>query len=172
VTLNGAPTLAAARAAALADARAEADAIHGSATARASALLTATHAEASALVEHRRAAAERIAERERRERLAEARGEARAIVLRAQRTVFDAARTAAHAAARELTSDPGYRRLLARLSAEARERLASAGTAEIVAAPGGGVIAHAGSREIDYSLAAQVERCLEAMSGELEQLWR
>jgi vacuolar-type H+-ATPase subunit E/Vma4 len=165
-------TLDVAQAAALADARAQARAIRRSAAERADALIAAAHAEASALVRQRRAVAERLAEHERRERLAEARAEARTIVLRAQRTVFEAARTAAHAAAHELASDPGYRRLLAGLSAEARERLAAVGPVEVRSASGGGVIARAGSCQIDYSLAAQVERCLEAMSGELERLWR
>jgi vacuolar-type H+-ATPase subunit E/Vma4 len=169
---DGAVTLDAARTAALADARAAAGVIDRDAAQRSEALLSAARAEAAALLQRRRAAAERLAERERRQRLAEARGEARAIVLRSQQTVFEAVRTAAHAAARELVEHPGYQQLFWRLSADARERLAPAGVAEILAAPGGGVIARVGSREIDYSLDAQVERCLETMSGELARLWR
>ncbi len=165
-------TLEAARVAALADARAEADAIRRTTEERTAELLAEARAEASALIERRRAAAERLAEREGRQRLADARAESRAIVLRAQRRVLAGATAAAHAAARKLVSDPGYERLIGRLSAEARERLASIGAAEIIAAPGGGVVARAGSCEIDYSLDAQVERCLAAMPGELERLWR
>jgi len=169
---DGAVTLAVARAAALADAHAEAEVIRRAATERAADLLVAARTEADALVARRRADAERLAEREQRERLAQARAQARWIVLHAQRAVLAAAASAAHTAARELVRDPGYERLLARLSAEARERLAPTGTTEIVPAPGGGVIARAGSREIDYSLDTQVERCLEAMAGELQRLWR
>ncbi len=169
---DGPVTLAVARTAALADARAAAAVIDRDAAQRCEVMLSAARAEAAALLQRRRAAAERLAERERRQRLAEARAEARAIVLRSQQTVFEAVRTAAHAAARELLHDPGYQQLLGRLSADARKRLAPAGIAEILAAPGGGVIARAGSREIDYSLDAQVERCLGTMSGELARLWR
>jgi vacuolar-type H+-ATPase subunit E/Vma4 len=165
-------TLEAALAAALADARAEADAIRRLAEERTAELLAEARAEAATLVDRRHAEAQRLAERERMERLAEARAEARATILRAQRMVQTGAMTAAHAAARRITSTPGYERLIERLSAEARERLSSVGATEIIAAPGGGVVARAGSCEIDYSLDAQVERCLWDMQGEIERLWR
>ena len=165
-------TLPAVRNAALAVAGAEADGLRKEATARAVRLVGAARVEAASLVKERRAAAELLATRERRARVAAARAEARAIVLGAQQSVLAGASSAAHAAARELVSDPRYEHLIERLSGEVRERLGPIGTVEVTAAPGGGLLARAGNCEIDYSLDAQVDRCLEALAGELERLWR
>jgi vacuolar-type H+-ATPase subunit E/Vma4 len=165
-------TLVAVQDAALEAARADADALLSSAAERAGALLAAARSEALAMVDARSAAAERLADQERQARLAVARAEARSIVLRAQRSVLAGATAEAHAAARRLVSDPRYEPLIKRLTVEAHERLSPAGTVAIVAAPGGGLLARAGSREIDYSLDAQVDRSLETLSGELERLWQ
>jgi vacuolar-type H+-ATPase subunit E/Vma4 len=108
-----------------------------------------------------------------RERLAEARSEARRIVLRARQEVLADASRAAHMAARELVSEPAYAELMTALTAEVKERLATpAERVSVAAAPDGGLLARAGSHEIDYSLDSQVDRCMQAMSGELERLWR
>ena len=165
-------TLVAVQDAALVAARANADTLRSGAAERAGALLAAARSDALAMVDQRRAAAERLADQERQAGLAEARAEARSIVLRAQQSVLADATAEAYAAARRLVSDPRYEPLIKRLTVEARERLSPAGTVVIVAAPGGGLLARAGSREIDYSLDAQVDRSLEALSGELERLWR
>jgi hypothetical protein len=82
------------------------------------------------------------------------------------------ARRAAQAAVRRLVDDSRYEPLLERLEAEARGRLAPVGPVEISVLPEGGLVARAGSREIDYSLAAQLDRCLQAMASELDGLWR
>ena len=150
----------------------EADAIHRIAAERAEKIVAQAHAEAASAIARRCAAAERLAESEERERLAEAQSRARATVLRAQRSVLSEAHEAAHAAIRDLVGDPRLTRLLDRLVADARKRLTPAGPVQISAAPDGGFVARAGSREIDYSLAAQTNRVLEMMAGELEQLWR
>jgi hypothetical protein len=76
----------------------------------------------------------------------------------AHRTVL-AARTAARAdlsrrvaaAVEALSTDPRYPALRARLAAECRDRLGP--DAEVVEAPGGGVVGRAGSRRLDLSLA-------------------
>ena len=93
-------------------------------------------------------------------------------MLRAQRSVLVDARPAVHVAVRPLIDDPRYDRLLERLAADARERLAPVGPVQITALPEGGLVARAGSREIDYSLDAQPDRCLRAMASELGRLWR
>jgi hypothetical protein len=165
-------TLATVQDASLATASADAKAIRRAAQERAAAIIDQARAEAAALIAARRAAAARLADLEARERLAEARGEARAIVLRAQRSVLVGARSAVHAAARRLVDDSRYDRLIERLAVEARERLAPAGPVQIVRLAQGGLVARAGSREIDYSLGAQVDRWLEAMASELERLWQ
>ena len=85
-------TLATIEDAALANASADADALRRAAQERAGEIIDQARIEAAAVIVARRAAAERLADLEARERLAEARGEARATVLRAQRSVLLGAR--------------------------------------------------------------------------------
>ena len=165
-------TLAAVGEAALAAASAEAEALRAAAHASAEQLLAAARAEAAALLAQRRALAERLADAEERARLARARAEARAVVLRAQESVLVEATDAAHQAARRLREDPRYEVVERRLADEAHERLSLWGRVRVDPCPEGGFVARAGSRQIDDSLAAQVDRCLEAMPGEMEALWR
>jgi len=149
-----------------------ADAIRRTGNLGAEQILAQAQADAAALIARRCAAAERLAQLDERDRLAEARAQARGTVLRAQRSVLIEARAAAHRTVRDMVGDPRLERQLERLAADARGRLATAGPVQIVAAPDGGFVARAGSREIDYSLRAQVDRIVDAMAGELERLWR
>jgi vacuolar-type H+-ATPase subunit E/Vma4 len=165
-------TLDAVRQAELRAASDEADAIRRAADRHADGIVTQARADADGLIARRRAAAEQLAVLEERERLAEARAQARGTVLRAQRSVLTDARAAAHAAARGLAGDARLERLLERLADDARQRLAPAGAVQAIAASDGGFVARAGSREIDYSIGAQVDRILEGMASELERLWR
>ncbi len=165
-------TLGAVRDAALAGATAQAQALGAAARERAEQILAATRVEAAAVLSKRRDAATRLADLEERDRLAQVRADAAATVLSAQRTVLTEAREAVLAAAGRLVTDPRYSLLLERLEADARRRLSDGAPVRIVQAADGGFIAYAGSRQVDYSLAAQVDRCLEATGGELEQLWR
>jgi len=164
-------TLEAVQHAALARTSAEAEAIRRAAEKRRARHLAEARAEADEIVLRRRAASERLAAVEERERLAQARAEARGRVLRAQRAVFAEATESARSAAAQLIEDPSYKRLLASLEADARQRLGRFGRVQIVPAAGGGFLARAGSREIDYSLDAQLQRCLRSMAGELDGLW-
>ena len=165
-------TLAVVQDATLGGAGAEADAIRRAARERADRLLAETRDEATAVIARRRAAAEQLATAEERERLGRARAAARATVLEAQRAILVEASVAARAAVRGVVGDPRYEPLIERLSVAARERLAGTETVEVVPAVGGGVIVRAGSRELDYSLDAQTDRCLQAIGDELEGLWR
>ena len=165
-------TLEAVQNAALDGASADAHAIQSAARNRAEQTVADARAHAAALLAERRAAAEALADLEEHERLAQARGDARAIVLRAQRAVLNGATAAARTAAVALIDDPRYERLNEALAAEARQRLAGSGPVQIVTAPNGGLVARAGSRELDYSLSAQVERLLDALGEQLERLWR
>ena len=159
--------------AALATASEAADAIRRAAQAHAEEIVAAARAEAAALVARRRAAAERLAELEERERLAQARSEgSRDRAACAAGRCSSRPRRPRTRRSRRLVEDPRYALLLDRLAAEARERLSGAGPVQIISLPSGGIVARAGSREIDYSLHAQVDRCLRAMAGELERLWR
>jgi len=165
-------SLASVQDAALDAAGADADAIRHAARERARQTVEQARGEAAGMLSRRQAEAERLADLEERERLAQARAEARAIVLRAQRVVLAQAKSEAQVAVRQLIGDPRYDRLLERLSADARARLAPAGAAEITILPAGGLLARAGSCEIDYSLEAHANRCFEAMADEIERLWR
>ena len=150
----------------------EAEAIRRAGDGRAEQIIAHARVEAAALIERRTTAAQRLAELEERDRLAEMRTRARGTVLRAQQSALSGARASAHAVVRELVDDPRVNRLLERLAADARERLASAGPVELIEIPDGGFVARAGTREIDCSLRAQVDRFLDAMAGELERLWQ
>jgi vacuolar-type H+-ATPase subunit E/Vma4 len=165
-------TLAAVGDAALAVATAQAEALRREADVRAADLLAAARAEAAALVARQRALAERLADAQEREQLARARAEARAVVLRAQESVLIEATEAARRGAGRLRGDPRYEVVERRLAAEARDRLSPWGQVQIVFCPEGGFVARAGSRQIDDSLDAQVDRCLKAMAAEMEALWR
>jgi len=165
-------TLEAVQDAAHAQAAAEAQALRRAARERAEQMLAGAREETAALLAKRRAAAGRLADLEERERLAQARAEARATVLSAQRAVLSEATAAARDEARRLVADRSYQALLERLAVDARARLSAAGPVEIVSAPGGGFVARAGSRQLDYSLGAQLDRCLESIAGELEHPWR
>jgi vacuolar-type H+-ATPase subunit E/Vma4 len=165
-------TLDAVRQAELRAASDEADAIRRAADRHADGIVTQARADADGLIARRRAAAEQLAVLEERERLAEARAQARGTVLRAQRSVLTEPRAPAPAPARGLAGDARLERLLERLADDARQRLAPAGAVQAIAASDGGFVARAGSREIDYSIGAQVDRILEGMASELERLWR
>jgi len=170
ISANG--TLGTVREARLQAATEQADAIRRTGDRGAEQILAEAKAAAADLIGRRCDAAERLAHLDERERLAEARAGARGTVLRAQRSVMIDARAAAHRAVRDLVGDPGLERLLGRLAADARERLAAAGAVQVRATPDGGFVARAGTREIDYSLRAQVDRIVDAMASELERLWR
>jgi vacuolar-type H+-ATPase subunit E/Vma4 len=164
-------TIAAVRELELRVAAEEAEAIRRAGDGHAETILAQAREEATALIEQRCAAAEQLAELEWRDRLAEARAHARGTVLRAQRSALTDARAAAHAMVRDVVGDPRLGQLLERLAADARERLAPAGPVQIAPAPDGGFVARSGTREIDCSLKAQVDRVLDAMAGEFERLW-
>ena len=170
--MTGRGTIAAVRELELRVAAEEAESIRRAADGRAEQILAQARVEAAALIERRCAEAQRLAELEARDRVAEARTHARGIVLRAQQSALSAARASAHANVRELAGDPRLDRMLGRLAADARRRLASGGPVELTEAPGGGFVARAGTREIDCSLRAHVDRFLDAIAVELERLWR
>jgi vacuolar-type H+-ATPase subunit E/Vma4 len=150
----------------------QADAIRRAGNRSADQILAQAEADAAALIARRCAAAERLAQLEGRDRLAEARAGARRTVLRAQRGVLIDARAAAQRAVSDLVGDPRLERLLGQLADDARERLAAAEAVRVMATTDGGFVARAGTREIDYSLRAQVDRIVDAMASELERLWR
>jgi vacuolar-type H+-ATPase subunit E/Vma4 len=85
--------------------------------------------------------------------------------------VLEEVRARAREAAVRLREDPRYPELLERLKRIAIAQLGNEAELEVDPSGVGGVIAHAGSVRVDYTLPALAERALEALDGELERLW-
>jgi vacuolar-type H+-ATPase subunit E/Vma4 len=100
----------------------------------------------------------------------EARRRGRALVLAAQRELYDELHRRAVAGAQQLRDSPAYPALVARLSTAARTQLGSKAT--IVVDEEGGIRAHEGARSVDYTLPTLAERCLEWLGADVERLWR
>jgi hypothetical protein len=88
-------------------------------------------------------------------------------VLAARSRAYASLRRDAASAIAALADDPGYRTRLVDL---ARARLGDR-EARILEAAGGGVIAEIGSRRVDYSLDALLQRCLDRLGDEIAGLW-
>ena len=158
--------------AALQATREQADALVREAGARAEQTLEQARREADAVRARIAAAAQAQAQAHALASVSAAHAEAHGLVLAAQRSVLEQARTAAREAAGALLTDKRYAALLERLAAQARMRLADDGEVSVVAAPQGGLVALTTSRRLDYSLDACVDRALDAMASELESLWK
>lgn len=160
------------RTALLSLAEAEAEFLTADAAARAAQEISDAEAEVTALVDRTRTKGEAAARREAVRIVGRARSQGRALVLAAQREVYDELRRRTFAAVQELRADPAYDRLLERLEAVARARLGAEVSVEIDPPEIGGVRASSGPRRIDLSLPALAERCLAGLGSELERLWR
>lgn len=134
--------------------------------------LAAAHAQAETAVARARAEGMRTAEREGARLRAVARREAREATLRAQQALVDELRTGALEAALRLRGRPDYPALLARLAEAARGRLGPHSVLELDPEGAGGVRARAGSRSVDYTLPALVDRALDELGERVEELWR
>jgi vacuolar-type H+-ATPase subunit E/Vma4 len=170
--MGGAPRvgLDAVREALIAEATADAEQLIEQADDWAAAQVALAEATAEAFVDRARAEGEAAAAREAASELAHARRRARALVLRAQRTVYDEARQEARDGVQRLRTEPLYRDLLARLATYARERLGPEADLQLDP-PEGGVVAHLGNRRLDLTLPTLVDRCLGRHACELERLW-
>ena len=100
-----------------------------------------------------------------------ARRRSRSLVLATRKELYDELRRQALAAAHALAEDSRYPALLERLTAAARAQLGEAAVLEVDPPDEGGVRASAGSRHVDYTLGALVERCLDRLGGKVERLW-
>jgi vacuolar-type H+-ATPase subunit E/Vma4 len=111
------------------------------------------------------------AEHETRRLRAQARQEGREARLRTRRDTLAELRRRTLARLEEQRDTPAYQDLLDRLERLAREQLGS--DAEVDTEPDeGGLVARAGGRRVDYRLPAVVDRALQDMGDELEELWR
>ena len=97
---------------------------------------------------------------------AAARRRARALVLAAQRQIWDELRAAARSAVREAADEA----LLERLAQTARRQLG--GDAVIERDAAGGLRASAGVRRVDYTLEPLVDRCLALLGSAVSEVWQ
>ena len=159
------------RAAALGEATARADAILAEAAEQARARLARADAAAAALVERARhdgaAAAELTAAHGR----ARARGDARALVLAERSAIYERVRQEAAEAVLRLRDAPEYSALLERLAAKAHAQLGEGAEVDVGCPEIGGVVGRAGSRSVNYTLPALVERCIAELGTQIEALW-
>ncbi len=102
---------------------------------------------------------------------ARARAEAHAEMLGAQRDVRRDLLEAVRLAALRLRDDDRYPALLDHFEAVARAQLGADARVERDPSTGGGVVASAGTRRVDYTLTALAERALEQHGDEVAALW-
>jgi vacuolar-type H+-ATPase subunit E/Vma4 len=140
------------------EARKQAGGIRATARARASDIVAASRSEGEQ--QARAAVAARVVRRRR---------EARDVVLRAQRDLYDQLHRVSRQAASALRDDPDYPALLRRLTAQARDAMGAG--ASVQESPDGGVVAVDGSRRLDLSLPALAERAVDRLGEEVERLW-
>ena len=98
-----------------------------------------------------------------------ARSDARSAVLGAQREVYDELRARVRAAVDGLRGEPGYDRLLEALAR--RARLEAGPGATVTASEDGGVVARAPGVLVDCSLPRLADLAVEALDGEVRELW-
>ncbi|HSE72027.1 MAG TPA: hypothetical protein VLA97_14790 [Nocardioidaceae bacterium] len=153
----------------LSRARAEADRVLADADAGAASILDGARAEADRIVATARAEGEADAAVLVGAARARARRRARALLLAARRGTYDDLRDRVLAAAPGLCEDPAYAPWRERLVARARAELGV--DAEVSEHPEGGVIALAGARRAEYTLAGLAEQAVEALGADLESLW-
>jgi vacuolar-type H+-ATPase subunit E/Vma4 len=142
----------------LAAAEAEAQQVLGAARADADALLAEARsrgaADAAALLAAERARAERTA---------------RGVVLAAQQAAHESARQAAREAVSQLCDDPAYPPLVAALRARAVRELGPG--VEVTELAGGGLVAEAGGRRLEFDLADLADDLLDSLDRDRAELW-
>lgn len=104
--------------------------------------------------------------------MARERRTARRLVLEARRAAYEGMIERVRAGALALRSDPAYGRLLEGLERSARRRLGDGPVVVQESTPGGGIVAEADGRRLDYTLAALADRCAGELGAEVERLWR
>ncbi len=160
------------RTALLSAAEADAESLIVDASSRAAREISDAQAEVTALVDRARAEGEAAARREAVHVVGRARSEGRALVLAAQREVYDELHRRTLADVDGLRLEPAYGHLLERLEGMARAQLGPNASVEVDPPTIGGVRASSGPRRIDLTLPALADRCLTALGTELERLWR
>lgn len=135
-------------------------------------IVAAAEAQGRQLATQGRLEGGQAAEREAGRRRAAAARRGREIVLSAQRRQLETLRREAREAVHRSRLDPRYPRLLERLEQAVRAQLGADAEVDIDPPDAGGVIGRHGSRSVDYTLPGLVDRVVDAMGEELEELWR
>ena len=125
--------------------------------------------QAGAMTETARAAGQAAAAVTTSERRAALRRALRGEVLAAQRDIYQQWRRRGTEAVLGLRDDPAYPRWVAAMRAAASAALGA--EAHLSEHPEGGVVAEAGQRRVDWSLAGIAERALDATTPQLGELW-
>ena len=146
-----------------------ADLLRQDAGEQATALLTAARDEAAGIIAAAVSEGEASARVDADLRSARVRRRAHEIVLAQQSALRSELQQQVRAAAVNLRQDAGYPALLAVLTERCRAVLGAGAT--VSEDPAGGVVAQAGSRRLDLSLAALAARTLEEMSPQVNRLW-
>jgi vacuolar-type H+-ATPase subunit E/Vma4 len=160
-----------ARDALLDDARRQADEIVEAGERDARERLAAAQREADALIARARAEGEAYGHLEAARSLAAQRFAAHLHVLGARRASYEALLAQARDAALALRDNAEYPDLLERLAAAARRDLGTGAELTIDPAGRGGVVARAGTREVDSTLVVLAERCVERLGSKAGALW-
>jgi len=155
----------------LADARRQAWTLSAAAEEAAVTAVGAAREEAAQMEAGARAEGEAEARRVAATEGARARREARERVLGARRAAYETLRSESRRAALALRGDPRYSDLVDGLARLAGHQLGE-GADVRVDEQGGGIVATAGSRSVDYRLEPLADRCLAALGAEVESLWR
>jgi vacuolar-type H+-ATPase subunit E/Vma4 len=150
-------------------ARADAEALLARADREAADLLDGARAEAQTILDEARRQGEADGAAAGRGELARARRAARGRELSVRTEVYEELRRRATARVRELRHSAGYPSALDRLSRRAQWLLGA--DTEVTEHPGGGVVAHAGGRRVDFTLDALAVRALDRIGAETETLW-
>lgn len=153
------------------DAHVRALALTRAASGRAAETVAEAHARAEGLVAARRDAGRRAAAARAVRLRADALRAARAGELAARRALLAGLRDEIAERAQELWARGGEDALRAGVERRARAVLANGAEPSVRPVAGGGFVAEAGTRRLDYSLARLVERCMEDLGPEVEALW-
>lgn len=159
------------REALLSDAATEAARAIAEAATAASGIVAAAEAQADTEVERVKRRAELSSQAFAEQALAQARRDGHRVVLTAKRDLELHLHDEVHHAFEALRSDTRYPALLDELEVLARQQLGQAAVITRDPHPGGGIIAEAGSRRVDYTMTVLADRALVALADKVAKLW-
>jgi vacuolar-type H+-ATPase subunit E/Vma4 len=155
----------------LADADADAERIVAEAERAADELVDEAERDADAAIENSRRHAEASRRARADQALARARREAHLAIQQARADLRRQLVDRVHTAAEGMRDDPRYPALLDHLEDLARSQLGDDAVIQRDPVPGGGIVATAGGRRVDYRLHVLADRALDAIADDVDVLW-